>query len=502
MTAGARESLASAAPAPELYNPQARASGAEDDLVSDSIGTLRQAWRRPGAAAHGGGADASQHHLAFPARVQWFSACLVMLSLGAVELVVPNTLGAGLMAQLSTSAELLASALAMMLLLVPRLAGDRPGATHPIGAPQLAVADPGGDLARIPDVAPPITSTAVLAAPCDPGQAPLRSTSPQRTPETPLQIVDVPQIAHARAPGSSLPPGASEHLDNCVIPKLPPHVLALRELPAIAAKRAVQLLEAVITSRMAYVHRVLQSHAVPDELCDRYNLTCGLRGVTFVVEAEGDAAGRGVWRYELKHFNVSTKATRVEASCLTMLLSKVEAFSVLMSPEALVSAMAGTSIPASIETEPTAALEVTSTPPAALTPELAGMPVVLAVSLEATGMSSGLLLTTPVVVAVPWPAPTGTSLEHVQGAKAPPPPRPERLPCLLKAYLLCCTCASAARGAAAAMGVPPRADASWMADDELVNELIAWTRDQTRREREQETPWLHSTTKQTHPRTH
>ena len=145
MTAGTRESLASAAPAPELYNPQARASGAVDDLVSDAIGTLRQTWRRPGAAVHGGGADASQHHLAFPARVQWFSACLVMLSLGAVELVVPNTLGAGLMAPPSTSAEFLASALAMMLLLVPRLAGDRPGATHPIGAPQLAVADPGGD---------------------------------------------------------------------------------------------------------------------------------------------------------------------------------------------------------------------------------------------------------------------------------------------------------------------------------------------------------------------
>ena len=260
MTAGTRESLASAAPAPELYNPQARASGAVDDLVSDAIGTLRRAWRRPGAAAHGGGADASEHHLAFPARVQWFSACLVMLSLGAVELVVPNTLGAGLMAPPATSAEFLASALAMMLLLVPRLAGDCPGATHAI-APQLAVADPGGDVARMPDVAPPITSTVVLAAPCDPGQAPLRSTSPQRTPETPpqivntpLQIADAPQIAHARDPGSSLPPGASQHLDDSVIPKLPPHVLALRELPAIAAKRAVQLLETVITSRMAYVH--------------------------------------------------------------------------------------------------------------------------------------------------------------------------------------------------------------------------------------------------------
>ncbi len=36
-------------------------------------------------------------------------------------------------------------------------------------------------------------------------------------------------------PGSSLPPGAAQHLDDSVIPKFPPHVLALRELPAIAA---------------------------------------------------------------------------------------------------------------------------------------------------------------------------------------------------------------------------------------------------------------------------
>ena len=49
-------------------------------------------------------------------------------------------------------------------------------------------------------------------------------------------------------------------------------------------------------------------------------------------------------------------------------------------------------------------------------------------------------------------------------------PAPERLPSL-KAYLLCCSCASAARGAAAALGVPPLADACWMDDDELVNEL-------------------------------
>jgi hypothetical protein len=54
------------------------------------------------------------------------------------------------------------------------------------------------------------------------------------------------------------------------------------------------------------VHEVLRNHAVPDERCDSYNLTCGLRGVTFVVEAEGDAAGRGFWRYELMLFNVST----------------------------------------------------------------------------------------------------------------------------------------------------------------------------------------------------
>ena len=36
----------------------------------------------------------------------------------------------------------------------------------------------------------------------------------------------------------------------------------------------------------------------------------------------------------------------------------------------------------------------------------------------------------------------------------------------------------------------------------LISEAIAWTQGQTRREREQETPWLHSTTKPKHPRTH
>ena len=127
-------------------------------------------------------------------------------------------------------------------------------------------------------------------------------------------------------------------MDDSVIPKFPPHVLALRELLASAAQRAIPLLEAVIKRRRAHVHQVLRNHAVPDELCDPYNLTCGLRGVTFVVETNGDAAGRGFWRYELKLFNVSTKATRVEASSLALLLSKVDAFSALNSPESLVSA--------------------------------------------------------------------------------------------------------------------------------------------------------------------
>jgi len=41
MTAGPREALARAAPAPDLYNPQARASVGADDLVIDAVGTLR-----------------------------------------------------------------------------------------------------------------------------------------------------------------------------------------------------------------------------------------------------------------------------------------------------------------------------------------------------------------------------------------------------------------------------------------------------------------------------
>ena len=214
--------------------------------------------------------------------MQWFSQCLAMLSLGAVELVVPNTQGAGIMAPPFVSAEFLASSLAMLLLLTPRLAGDCPGASDAI-APRLAVAAHGGDVARIPDGAPPTTSTFVpAAAPCDPGLAPLLSTPPQRA------------------------------AADSVIPKLPPHVLALRELPASAARRAIRLLEAVIKRRRAHVLQVLLNHAVPDELCDPYNLLCGLKGVTFVVEAEGDAAGRGFWRYELKLFNVSTKASRVD----------------------------------------------------------------------------------------------------------------------------------------------------------------------------------------------
>jgi hypothetical protein len=41
MTAGPREALARAAPAPDLYNPQAMASVGADDLVIDAVGTLR-----------------------------------------------------------------------------------------------------------------------------------------------------------------------------------------------------------------------------------------------------------------------------------------------------------------------------------------------------------------------------------------------------------------------------------------------------------------------------
>jgi hypothetical protein len=319
-----------------------------------------------------------------------------MLSLGAVELVVPNTQGAGIMAPPFVSAEFLASALATMLLLAPRLAGDRPVASDAI-APQLAVAAHGGEVACIPDVAPPMNSIVVPAAPCDPGQPPLPSTPLQRASATPqivddaLQIADAPQVALACVPGSSPPPGAAQHLvDDSVIPKYPPHVLALRELPASAAQRAIPLLEAVIKRRRAHVHQVLRNHAVPDELCDPYNLTCGLRGVTFVVETNGDAAGRGFWRYELKLFNVSTKATRVEASSLALLLSKVDAFSALNSPESLVSAMAVTSIRASAETEPPAALELTSsTPQVAPPPECAvpaGMPVAATLTIRRKGV--------------------------------------------------------------------------------------------------------------------
>ena len=162
MTAGPRQALARAAPAPELYNSQTRASDGVDDMVNDAVGTLRRAWRRPRAAGLGGdgapvvGAGASEHHRAFSSRVewfrqsrvQWFSQCLAMLSLGAVELVVPNTQGAGIMAPPFVSAEFLASSLAMLLLLTPRLAGDCPGASDAI-APRLAVAAHGGDVARI-----------------------------------------------------------------------------------------------------------------------------------------------------------------------------------------------------------------------------------------------------------------------------------------------------------------------------------------------------------------
>ena len=136
--------------------------------------------------------------------MQWFSQCLAMLSLGAVQLVVPNTQGAGIMAPPFVSAEFLARALATMLLLAPRLAGDRPVASEAI-APQLAVTAHGSDVACITDVAPPMSSIVVCAAPCDPGQAPLPSTPLQRSSATPqivddaLQIADAPQVALACA---------------------------------------------------------------------------------------------------------------------------------------------------------------------------------------------------------------------------------------------------------------------------------------------------------------
>ena len=147
------------------------------------------------------GAGASEHHLAFPPRVQWFSQCLAMLSLGAVQLVVPNTQGAGIMAPPFVSGKFLASALAMMLLLTPRLAGDRPVASDVIAAH-------GGDVACIPYVAPPMNSIVVPAAPCDPGQAPLSSTPLQRSSATPQIVDDALVVVGRRTHGDdALPSG-------------------------------------------------------------------------------------------------------------------------------------------------------------------------------------------------------------------------------------------------------------------------------------------------------
>ena len=129
-------------------------------MVLDAVGALRSARRRPAAVvsgAHEVGAGHAEPHLALPSQVQWFSACLVMLSLGGVQLVVPNTQGAGLMLPPAMSAQLLASALATMLVLVPRLAGNGPQASDAAAAPQVA---PGEDARmriaeRIPFTVPP-----------------------------------------------------------------------------------------------------------------------------------------------------------------------------------------------------------------------------------------------------------------------------------------------------------------------------------------------------------
>jgi hypothetical protein len=56
-----------------------------DDMVNDAVGTLRRAWRRPRAAGLGApvvGAGASEHHLAFSSRVEWFygTICVVCVS--------------------------------------------------------------------------------------------------------------------------------------------------------------------------------------------------------------------------------------------------------------------------------------------------------------------------------------------------------------------------------------------------------------------------------------
>ena len=267
LTAGVREPLSTAAAAPGLYNSPATTSGAADDMVLDAVGALRSARRRPAAVvsgAHEVGAGHAEPHLALPSQVQWFSACLVMLSLGGVQLVVPNMQGAGLMLPPAMSAQLLASALATMLVLVPRLAGNGPQASDAAAAPQVV---PGEDARmriaeRIPSSPP---SPVTVAAQCAPGGQALLVSAPL-------------QIAHAGNVPHNVPPaGAPPQEESSVIPSVPPHVLALRELPVTAAQQAIVLLEALVKRRRKHVHRVLESHSVPDELRDPCNLTCGLR---------------------------------------------------------------------------------------------------------------------------------------------------------------------------------------------------------------------------------
>jgi hypothetical protein len=266
-----------------------------------------------------------------------------MLSLGGVQLVVPNMQGAGLMLPPAMSAQLLASALATMLVLVPRLAGNGPEASDAAVAPEVA---PGEDARmRIAERTPsPPPSHVTVAAEGAPGGQALLVSAPL-------------QIAHAgNVPHNVPPPGAPPQQESSVIPSVPPHVLALRELPVTAAQQAIVLLEALVKRRREHVHRVLESHSVPDELRDPYNLTCGLRGVTFIADVQGHSAGRGIWRHELKLFKLSTKGTRVEAPSLAMLLSKVDALSGLSLPELLASAMSATSTsPARMPTEATQA---------------------------------------------------------------------------------------------------------------------------------------------------
>ena len=207
LTAGVREPLSTAAAAPGLYDSPATTSGAADDMVLDAVGALRSARRRPAAVVSGApvvGAGDAEHHLALPSQVQWFSACLVMLSLGGVQLVVPNIQGAGLMLPPAMAAQLLASALATMLVLVPRLAGNGPEASDAAVAPEVA---PGEDARmRIAERTPsPPPSHVTLAAEGAPGGQALLVRGPPalNTPQgcspasSPVRQVNSSELPHS-----------------------------------------------------------------------------------------------------------------------------------------------------------------------------------------------------------------------------------------------------------------------------------------------------------------